>query len=39
MSVYKNIQGVKNDILSHNPIFLPKDKAEELKKALIPSRN
>ena len=33
MSVYKNVEGVKSDILTHNPIFLPKkDKPEPVVK-------
>lgn len=31
MSIYKNLEGVKNDLLAKNQIFIPKKKPEEPK--------
>lgn len=36
MSVYKNLEGVKNDLISKNNIFIPKKKEEQTKPIIQP---
>ena len=32
LSVYKNVEGIKSDLLSHNPIFIPKKRKDEIEE-------